>query len=364
MFVFGGQSSEHEISCLTAVGVLDALDHDRFEAHGIGITKAGRWVRCAAEQIKSLHVDEAGNLPVVDDSLPTAVLFRDGEVVLLATRDGDRLVDTVAVDVAFPLLHGPFGEDGTIQGYFEMLGLPYAGAGVSASAVGMDKHLAKIAFSAAGLFVEPFVAMEEPGWTVEQALEAVNESPLLYPLYVKPTRGGSSVGVTRVKSPDELADAIETARRFDTHVIIEQGAVNAREVECSVLGPLPGTAQTRASRPGEVIMRTKGGFYDYEAKYLADEAELVIPADMPDDMAQLVRRIAIRAFEAIGGEGLSRVDSFVLADGTVLINEVNTMPGFTPISMFPKLWEADGLSYPDLITDLIEQALARPVWSR
>jgi len=364
VFVFGGQSSEHEISCLTAVGVLDALDHDRFDAHGIGITKAGRWVRCAAEQIKALHVDEAGNLPVVDDSLPTAVLFRDGEVVLLATRDGDRLVDTVAVDVAFPLLHGPFGEDGTIQGYFEMLGLPYAGAGVSASAVGMDKHLAKIAFSAAGLFVEPFVAMEEPGWTVKQALQAVNESPLLYPLYVKPTRGGSSVGVTRVKSPDELADAIETARRFDTHVIIEQGAVNAREVECSVLGPLPGTAQTRASRPGEVIMRTKGGFYDYEAKYLADEAELVIPADMPDDMAQLVRRIAIRAFEAIGGEGLSRVDSFVLADGTVLINEVNTMPGFTPISMFPKLWEADGLSYPDLITDLIEQALARPVWSR
>ena len=363
MFFFGGRSTEHEISCLTAVGVAGALDTSLYDAHGVGITRDGEWVRYSLEQILALGDRASSIMPVVQPDLPPAVLYRDGGRVFLATREGGRLADATPVDVAFPLLHGPFGEDGTIQGYFEMLGLPYVGAGVAASAVGMDKHLAKVAFAAAGLIVEPYVAMEQPGWTTQQALDAVSEMGLVYPLYVKPARSGSSVGITRVATPDGLGDAIELARQHDHHVLIEQGAVGAHEVECSVLGPLPG-GQTRAAVPGEVIMHIKGGFYDYEAKYLADEAELAVPAPLPDDVLQLVRRISVRAFEAIGGEGLSRVDSFVMPDGTVLLNEINTMPGFTPISMFPRMWQADGMSYEGLITDLIDQALARPVWQR
>ena len=365
VFFFGGQSTEHEISCLTAVGVLGALDAGRYTAHGVGITRDGRWVRYTASQILELNGSPANGQPAVDSSFPPAVIYRDGADVWLATRQGDRLVDATLVDVAFPLLHGPFGEDGTIQGEFEMLGLPYVGAGVSASAVGMDKHLSKVAFASAGLRVEPYITLETPGWTIEQALQEVHDSALLYPLYVKPARGGSSVGITRVENPADLAGAIEVARSCDQHVIIEQGAIGGREVECSVLGPAPGTSDIRTTRPGEVIMHTKGGFYDYEAKYLAaDEAELVVPADLPDDLLDLVRRISTRAFEAIGGEGLSRVDSFVMPDGSVLVNEINTMPGFTPISMYPTMWQADGMSYQDLITDLIDQALARPVWHR
>ena len=365
VFFFGGQSTEHEISCLTAVGVLGALDAGKYAAHGVGITRDGRWVRYSARQILALSGSPADGQPQVDGSMPTAVIFHDGADVLLATREGDRLVDITKVDVAFPLLHGPFGEDGTIQGDFEMLGLPYVGAGVAASAVGMDKHLSKVAFAAAGLSVEPYITLETPGWTTEQALEEVHQSALLYPLYVKPARGGSSVGITRVESVEGLAAAIEVARACDQHVIIEQGAVGGREVECSVLGPTPGTSETRTTRPGEVIMHAKGGFYDYAAKYLApDEAELVVPADLPEGMLDQVRHIARRAFEAIGGEGLSRVDSFVMPDGSVLVNEINTMPGFTPISMYPMMWQADGMSYQDLITDLIDQALARPIWHR
>ena len=364
VFFFGGQSPEHEISCLTAVGVLGALDTSRFTAYGVGITRDGRWVRYSADEIAALAVGPSGALPVVDADKPPALLFRDGDSVLLATRDGNQLADAIEVDLAFPLLHGPFGEDGTIQGYFEMLGVPYAGAGVAASAIGMDKQLSKLVFEAAGLFIEPYLTVDEAS-TVDQACQAVFDSSLLYPLYVKPARGGSSVGITRVESVETLASAIEKARQYDRKVIIEQGAIGSREVECSVLGPVPGSYLTRASRPGEVIMHTKGGFYDYEAKYLeADEAELVVPAQLPDSVVQAVHKASVTAFEAIGCEGLARVDSFVLSDGTVLVSEINTMPGFTPISMYPMMWQADGLSYPDLIADLIAQAIARPVGHR
>lgn len=363
---FGGQSSEHEISCLTAVGVLGALDTDRFDVCGIGIAKSGRWVRYSAAEIAVLQVGPDGRLPEVDAAKAPAVLLRDGDQVALATNLDDHLTDKVAVDVAIPLLHGPFGEDGTLQGYLEMIGLRYVGAGVAASALGMDKQLSKMAFESAGLQVAPYLTFARPGWTVAEALAAVAASELLYPLYVKPARGGSSVGISRVEDATGLAAALDEARRFDHKAIVEQAVVGAREIECSVLGASPdGDGSTRASQPGEIVVHVKDGFYDYEAKYLAlGEADVVVPADLPADVAQRVRETAIRAFDALGGEGLSRVDSFVFADGRIVVNEINTMPGFTPISAYPMMWQADGLSYPDLLSDLIGQALTRPIWRR
>ena len=367
VFFFGGQSSEHEISCMTAVGVLGALDPGRFVACGVGIARDGRWVRYGAADIATLVVTDDGQLPSVDAARPGAVLTRDGSHVYLSTLDGDRLIDTVRVDVAFPLLHGPFGEDGTIQGFFEMMGLPYAGAGVAASAIGMDKELSNLAFAQAGLGVGPYITLggKNEAWAVDDAVGAIEEAGLEYPLYVKPARGGSSVGISRVEAEGALEAALTLARRHDHKVIIEQGIVGAREIECAVLGPRPGGGAVRASRPGEIVVHDVAGFYDYEAKYLApDEADVVVPADLPPDVTDAVRRVAVTAFEAIGGEGLSRVDSFVLADGTVIVNEINTMPGFTQISAYPLMWQAEGMTYQALISDLIDQAIARRMGSR
>lgn len=350
------------------MGVLAALDRDRFDACGIGIARNGHWVRYDAAAMACLTPCANGSLPQVDPSRPTASLVRDGERVWLATVAGDRLVERQSVDVAFPLLHGPFGEDGTIQGFFEMLGLPYAGAGVAASAIGMDKQLSKVAFTAAGLNVSPYLAFGAQGhsWTIDEAVAAVKASNLAFPLFVKPARSGSSVGITKVDDLSGLPAALELAHRFDQKVLVEQGVVGAREIECSVLGAKPGgDGATRVSQPGEIVMATKGGFYDYEAKYLdPDEAKVVVLANLPDDVRDEIRRVATVAFAAVEGEGLSRVDSFVRPDGSIIVNEINTMPGFTPISMYPMMWAAQGMSYPQLVADLIDQAMARPVWAR
>lgn len=364
VFVFGGQSSEHEISCLTAMGVLGALDKDRFDACGIGISRDGRWVRYDAAAMAQLKPGSDGQLPQVDPTRRQAVLTRRDQQVVLSTLEGDHLADSESVDVALPLLHGPFGEDGTIQGFFEMLGLPYAGAGVAASAIGMDKQLSKVAFAAAGLNVAPYVTLGALGhtWTAQQGMAAVDEAALEFPVYVKPARCGSSVGITKVDTRDGLPAALMIAAQFDHKVLVEQG-VSGREIECAVLGGAGG--DTRVSHPGEIVMQVKGGFYDYEAKYLAaDDAEVVVPADLPSDVVAAVRAAAALAFAAVDGDGLSRVDSFVLPDGTVVMNEINTMPGFTPISMYPRMWQAEGMSYQALISDLIDQGLARPVWAR
>ena len=357
---FGGQSSEHEISCLTTIGVLGALDTTRFDACGVGITKDGRWVRYDAADMAAMTVVD-GRFPTVDENRPEAVLSHGDGHVWLATRHGDVMVDTQEIDVAMPLLHGPFGEDGTIQGLFEMLGLRYVGAGVAASAVGMDKHLMKVAFEAAGLRVEPYRVFA----AATSASEVVSEiagAGISYPVFVKPARGGSSVGISRVVSPDGLPAALELARRFDPKVLVEQGVEDAREIECAVLGPVPGGDGTvRTSRPGEIIVHSAGRFYDYEAKYVDEAAaDVVAPADLPDGLAAEIRADAARAFKAIGAEGLSRVDFLVRSDGTVVVNEINTMPGFTEISAFPLMWRVDGMSYQALITDLLDQALARP----
>jgi D-alanine-D-alanine ligase len=274
------------------------------------------------------------------------------------------LIDEVDVQVGFPMLHGPFGEDGTLQGMFEMMGLRYVGAGVAASAMGMDKHLSKMAFGAAGLPVWPWIvaSVHEDAAVVARRVDSAG---LGYPVYVKPLRGGSSVGISRVDTVVDLAAAVVAAGRFDSQIIIEKAVIGGREIECGVLGPATEQVEPRVSRPGEIVVHRDDAFYDYEAKYLdPDEAELRVPADLSADVEARVRDVARRAFESIGGEGLSRVDSFVLPVGEVAINEIYTMPGFTAISMFPMLWRCQGMSYRDLITDLIEQARRRPLASR
>jgi len=360
---FGGASNEHEISCLTAANVLAALDGDRYDVQGVGIARDGTWWRYGHDAMAGLGASAPGALPQVRPGGDPAVLVRQGDRVVLASQRDDRLVAPVAIDVAFPLLHGPYGEDGTIQGLFEMLGLPYVGSGVAASAVGMDKHLMKVVFAAAGLTVAPYILV--PASSAGDTAERVARAGLRYPVFVKPARGGSSVGISRVAAPTGLVDAVAEAGRWDRLVLVEQGVVGAREIECAVLGPAPGETTPRVSRPGEIVVHAPDGFYDYEAKYLSpDQAGLVVPATLPPEAATAFQRAAVAAFEAIGAAGLSRVDGFVLPDGTVVLNEINTMPGFTRISMFPRLWQDAGMSYPVLVDDLIDQARRRGVGLR
>lgn len=361
--ILGGQSSEHQISCLTAAGVARAIDTERFEVHGIGISPSGIWHRIDLPQIAALQ-KVGRQLPELDQTLPRASLLREPDGVELVTRDGDRLLNRVRLDVALVLLHGPYGEDGTIQGQLEMLGLPYVGSGVAASAIGMDKHLMKVSLAAAGLPVGPYETILPTQWQRdrEQVCQRINNR-LEYPVFVKPARGGSSVGIGRVAEPAGLAAAIDEAVRWDPKVVVEQGFVGAREIECAVLGP-NGQDDTavRTSRPGEIVVHTETAFYDFDAKYLPTEGqvELRIPADLDPETEQTVQQLAGKCFAALGCEGLARVDYFVTPTGEVVVNEVNTMPGFTELSMFPSLWQVSGLDYPALITDLLEQALHRP----
>jgi D-alanine-D-alanine ligase len=292
------------------------------------------------------------------------VLVRSAVGSDLAVRDRSGLAELGPVDLAFSVLHGPFGEDGTIQGLFEMMGTRYVGAGVLASAVGMDKHFMKLVFAASGLPVGPFVSITPAEWERDKAacLDAV--AALDYPLFVKPARGGSSLGITKVDEESELVQAIEFARGYDPKVIVEQGFVGARELECGVLGD-PAGGPPLASEVAEIRMHTASGFYDFAAKYLPEEqVDLDVPADVPGDVADQVRSWAVRAFQALGCEGLARVDVFVTRDRKVVVNEINTMPGFTEHSMFPRMWAASGVAYPELVERLIQLGLQRPVGLR
>lgn len=346
--VFGGRSGEHAISAATAAGVMRAIDRDTYDVLPVGITREGQWVLAPDDPARWELA--AGRLPEVTTDAGPALA---------------SLGEAGPVDVVFPLLHGPYGEDGTIQGLLELAGVRYVGAGVLASAVGMDKHYMKLVFAGHGLPVGPYVVVLPRAW--EQDPSAVVDrvqAELRFPVYVKPARAGSSLGVTRVEDLTGLADAIEEARAHDPKVLVEQALVG-REIECAVLGGRAG-GPTRASVPGEIVVdHDAADFYDFEAKYLSDsQARTQAPADLPDDVAERVRALAVQAFEAIGGEGLSRVDVFVAPDGHVVINEINTMPGFTPISMYSKMWEASGLAYTDLVGELIQLALERPVGLR
>nr|WP_294696479.1 D-alanine--D-alanine ligase family protein [uncultured Friedmanniella sp.] len=366
--VFGGASSEHSVSCLTAGGVLGALDPNRYEVLGIGITRSGRWVLVDPETMGRLQVIE-GRLPELSEDAPDAVLLRDGSGTELARREASgseraALAALGRIDVAFALLHGPFGEDGTIQGLFEMMGTRYVGAGVLASAVGMDKQAMKLVLSASGLPVGPFVSIPPARWARDRVacLEAV--AALGLPVFVKPARGGSSLGISRVDRAEDVAAAVQEAQRFDPKVIVEEGFVGARELECGVLADLDGGPPT-ASQVAEIRVQSASGFYDFEAKYLPEEqVALDVPAAIPDELAERVRAIAVATFEAIGCEGLARVDVFVTPEGRVVVNEINTMPGFTPHSMFPRMWAASGLDYPALVDRLVQLALQRPLGLR
>lgn len=355
--LFGGRSSEHGISCATAGGVLGAIDRDRFEVIPIGITPDG---------VLTLQPDDAtgltlgAELPVVRDNgtrvlFPESAASREFRVLEGAAGEAPVVRSLGDIDVAFPILHGPFGEDGTIQGALELVGVPYVGNGVLASALGMDKHFTKTVLEAAGIEVAPWVTVTPGALERDPELWRRRIEGLGLPVFVKPARAGSSVGVTKVKQWADLDAALAVAFAEDSRVLVE-AAIVGREVECAVLEGRD-EASPRVSVAGEIVLSGRE-FYDFDAKYRdAPGVDLVCPADLADgDLAEM-QRIAARAFEAIGGAGLARVDFFFTGDGFVL-NEINTMPGFTPISMFPACWLASGVSYPELITELIELGMA------
>ncbi|MFY9334841.1 MAG: D-alanine--D-alanine ligase family protein [Mycobacterium sp.] len=332
--VYGGRSSEHAISCVSAGSILRHLDPSRFDVVPVGIARDGSWLRADADP------DE---LVIADGRLPEVVGGSENPL----SRVGEVLAD---IDVVFPILHGPCGEDGTVQGLLELAGLPYVGAGVFASAAGMDKEFTKKILAAAGLPIGDFTVLRPH----QSAPTAPDIERLGFPLFVKPARGGSSIGVSRVTGPDDVPGAIAEARRHDPKVIIE-AAIIGRELECGVLEFPDGSVN--ASTIGEI--RVPGvGVYDFETKYLDDAAELDVPAALPDTDAKLLQDLAIRTFDALDCQGLARVDFFLTEDGPV-INEINTMPGFTTISMYPRMWAASGVDYPTLVGTMVETALAR-----
>ena len=369
--MYGGKADEHSISCISAASALRALDTDKFEAIPVGITKDGKWI-VNGENPLGWSLDEG--LPTVEktpgakDVVLEVALGQDG---FFAREDDGTLTPFGHVDAVFPVLHGPYGEDGTIQGLFEMMGVPYVGCGVLASAACMDKHYTKVLLAAAGIPVAPGITLDARSFdkasefkTDANAIMAqVSEAGLQYPLFVKPSRAGSSFGVTKVEHEGdaaELAAAVYEASRHDWRILVEQG-IDAREIECAVLCPEAGEAP-QASWPGEIVLdkRAEGDdqFYDFDSKYMdAAASHVEVPANLPEETLNLVRETAKKAFVAVDGAGLSRVDTFVTKDGKVMVNEINTMPGFTSISMYPKAWEATGVRYTDLITMLIEGVL-------
>jgi D-alanine-D-alanine ligase len=356
--VFGGRSSEHAISCVTAGSVLDAIDRSAYDVIPIGIATDGRWVLESGDS-ERLQIKGPGQLPSVDGERASIALLRETDSTDLVVHEPAQPPHTLGeVDVVFPLLHGPWGEDGTIQGMFEMAGVRYVGAGVLASAVGMDKAYAKILLKAAGLPVMPSATVSAREWYRDPDGVRHRVAALGFPLFVKPARAGSSMGISKVHDPSELDAAIEEAHRHDPKALVEQAAVGAREVECGVLEALDGTPET--SVPAEIRIGGGHEFYDFAAKYLPEEhTELDVPADLPEEIATELRELAARAFEAIGCEGLARVDFFVMPDHSVVVNEINTMPGFTPTSMYPRMWAASGVDYPALVDRLIQLALRR-----
>jgi D-alanine-D-alanine ligase len=356
--VFGGRSSEHGISCVTAGSVLQAIDREVYDVIPVGIATDGRWV-LESDDTDRLRIESADKLPTVDGTRATIALAQETGATGLVVHEPSQPPQTLGeVDVVFPLLHGPWGEDGTIQGMLEMVGVRYVGAGVLASAVSMDKAYMKIVLQAAGLPVMPSITVTAREWATDPAAARDRAATLGYPLFLKPARGGSSIGISKAHDASELDAGIEEALRHDPKVLVEVSAEGAREIECGVLQALDGTPET--SVPAEIRITGDHEFYDFAAKYLPEEAtQLDVPAVLPDDVTTRMQELAARAFEAVGCEGLARVDFFVMPDGSLVVNEINTMPGFTPLSMFPRMWAASGLEYGALVDRLIRLALAR-----
>jgi D-alanine-D-alanine ligase len=365
--LYGGRSGEHEVSLASAAAVFANIDRDRYEPIAIRIEKDGRWVlpdrapsaASAAEVIEQMRNDVARARSGRDVVLPP----RPGDDTLLlinrrAPAEGADAVSTVTglgLDVVFPVLHGPYGEDGTIQGLLELAGVPYVGCGVLASSVGMDKAVMKLVFRACGLRVTDWIVVRRHEWpAAKPAIAARVDEALDYPVFVKPANLGSSVGISKVRDSAELGPALDLALEFDHKAIVETGVADAREIECAVLG----NHAAQASVPGEIVPSRE--FYDYQAKYIDNSSRLEIPAPLSDDAARDVRQQAITAFEAIDGSGLARVD-FLLSrtTGEIFLNEINTLPGFTTISMYAKMWAASGVDYATLVDRLITLAIER-----
>jgi D-alanine-D-alanine ligase len=378
--LFGGRSGEHEVSLLSAASVFNAIDKNKYEVVPIGITKKGHWVTAAdAERLLKGKTDseDQRHLRAGDpEATPSAAVLANGQSVVvppepqrpgnsmaafqtdnaMVRRAADRAIN---VDIVFPVLHGTFGEDGTIQGLLELADLPYVGAGVLGSAAGMDKDIMKALFRAAGLPIVKHVTVLRGDWEAEpKKVQKLVESKLKYPVFVKPANLGSSVGISKAHDRKELGPAIDEAAKFDRKIVIEQGVggskKKAREIECSVLG----NDKPAASVPGEIVPGQE--FYDYNAKYLDEGSQLIIPAKLSKAETKRVQQLAIAAFRAVDCSGLARVD-FLMDPKTrkIYLNEINTMPGFTSISMYPKLWAATGVTYPELIERLIQLGLDR-----
>ena len=337
--IYGGRSGEHEVSIASAASVIKHLDPRRYEAVPILIGKDGRWA--------------------ISATAPTAISAADvhkhAQTTALQPIDPTTVISGSGIDVVFPVLHGPYGEDGTVQGLLELANVPYVGCGVLSSAVGMDKAVMKTMFAAAGLPLVKHITVLRRDWQSHAGtLTTRVATELGYPVFVKPANLGSSVGISKAKSDADLVAAMELALQFDRKVVIEAGVVNAREIECAVLG----NDEPVTSLPGEIIPSRE--FYDYESKYLDGASKEVIPAELTPDQVSTIQRLSIEAFRAVEGSGLSRVDFLLSRDtGAMYLNEVNTMPGFTTISMYPKMWAASGLAYSDLIARLIDLALER-----
>jgi len=335
--ICGGRSSEHEISCISANGVLQAIDRNLFDIELIGITKSGKW----------LHLPKDANFMVVNGVLP--IIPENGVEVSITSQGLIAGGKNLAIDVVFPVLHGPYGEDGTIQGLLEIISLRYVGSGVLASAVCMDKSYAKPIFAAAGLKVAPGIVVTSNKFELPSSLSV--------PLFVKPARSGSSRGTSKVNQISELAGAVEHAMTFDSKVIIEQ-AVVGKEIECAVL---ESDEKLTVSAVGEIAISKEFEFYDFQAKYLDNSMKLLVPANLPKGVEDEIKKAALIAFSAAGCEGLARIDFFNSNTGEVIINEINTMPGFTPTSVYPKLIEESGVDYQLLITKLIKTAMNRSI---
>jgi D-alanine--D-alanine ligase len=360
--VFGGRSTEHAVSCLGAGHILAAIDRDRYDVLPVGITRDGRWVLTSDDPARlAIH---GGELPSVESvaSPGTEIAARldRGARGLVVTGPGEVPRSLGEVDVVLPLLHGAYGEDGTLQGLLEMTGTCYAGAGVLASAAGMDKEYMKLIFAARGLPVGRYVVVRDRDWrdrpAVTERKRVLDEiSELGWPVFVKPARGGSSIGITRASDQAGLEEAIEAAREHDPKVLVE-AAVDGMEIECAVLEGIDG-GPPDASVPAQVLVGGGADFYDFQAKYLEADTGLAIPPPVPAEHAEQIRQLACAAFEALSCEGLARVDFFYTPGGQILLNEINTMPGMTSASAFPVMWAASGLPLPQLVDRIIQTAL-------
>ncbi len=358
--VFGGRSAEHEIAILSARFVVASLDRERFEPVLVGIDKSGRWL--LQEEALLLGAARDPRLVRLNQAMPSANLLphpslrEDDAATLIVGGEGDRERGPLGVDVVFPVLHGPFGEDGCVQGLLALAGVPHVGAGVLGSAVGMDKDVMKRLLKDAGLPLVAHVTLRRSRWGRARSASLEEAAALGFPSFVKPANLGSSVGVSRATSPAELERGIDEAFSFDDKVIVEAGVSGVRELECAVLG----NDAPRASRVGEIVVTHEDGFYSYDAKYVDEHGvATAIPANIDREEEARVQALALRTFAALECEGLARVDLFRAGTGELYVNEINTLPGFTAISMYPKLWEASGIGAKELVTELIELALER-----